>query len=217
MRIIAQLLTPGPLVSVVFTPALKRVVAGLVFLGAMAAPAKAQLVTEYTWTGLEATMDERLFRDGELSNWQNPKAFPGTAAGTFSWVAFEFANPTGIDTPFFVDILQSTALNSFFSVYSGGFNPDDQAAGYLGDAGFSFNSPVSGPQTFSVLVSGGTSAWVMLSTGQSNKTFADETVIFQTTFENASVVPEPGTMLLLGTGLASLAFIGRRRRTRHVL
>jgi hypothetical protein len=194
---------------------LRKMLVGWVFvLTAMALPAQAHasLITAYTWTGGEPTMDARLFRNGVPSDWEDPKDFPGTFAGTFSYVTFEFANPSGDANPFFVDILQSTTTNSFFSVYLNGFDPTNLAQGYLGDAGSSFNIPPLGEQSFSVLVPGGQTAFVMLSTALSDLTFAGETVMFRTTYRD---VPEPAGAMLLGVGLAAVSVMRRRRATRN--
>jgi hypothetical protein len=194
---------------------MRRVLGAVAVLTVTAASVEAQTVTSHIWSGQEPTMSERVFRDGQPSDWQNPKAFPGTfGPGTFSWVVYAFVNPTAAANPFFVDIMQSTTTNSFFSVYAGGFDPTNLAMGYLGDAGSSFNVPPLDEQTFSVLVPGGTTAYVMISTAASGETFRGEELIFRTTYMNQQVIPEPMTMVLLGTGLLGIGLVRRRRAGR---
>lgn len=177
----------------------------LVLLMALASGAACADVVSitHTWTGSEAVQGpNRLARNGIESVAGTQKAFPGTIGNNptyFSIYAFDAAAGSVVS----VDENVDNDLNSFFSIYSGLFNPGNLALNYLGDAGasgagksFSVNAPSSGHLYLVANSVNGTAAIGAL---------ASATLTF------TSAVPEPASLALFGLAAGGL-LVARRRR-----
>jgi hypothetical protein len=143
----------------------------------------------------------------------NGNQFVKTGAGDFLWFKF---NGTGIVAG---DIVPTGAYPKPLSGVSGTFNGDG-----TGDFGFGIAcvtcdngggaDAFGGPLTFTV--NGATIAELTVANANGNVFVAD--ILSGTTGNTGPVdatiprVPEPATMLLLGTGLVGLAFAARRRQ-----
>ena len=182
-------------------------------LGISAAPAAAQNV--YTWTGTEATLSPRLFRNGVSSVAGTPKPFPGTFAEFVSYTTFSFVNTSASTQVFTAGLLAEVGGSApSFSLYLGSFDPLNLATGYLGDSGSScIGVPCSASTAFGVDVSGG--ATVVLVAISANNGPAEAGQSFTWTgpsdvFSPVTNVPEPSSAALVLVGLAGLAVRKRR-------
>ena len=178
-------------------PALALVVANL---------ASAALIdrTSYSWTGSEATMPTRLFRDGVPSTFDAPKAFPGTFGSTNGYVGFTYSwAQLGGDDHVTINVIGST-VESHLIAYAGSFNPLDLSANYLGDQG------LSGVSLFGIILPSGSDLVVVAQTNSGLERAIGLGFTFDVTTPG-SQVPEPATAALLAAGLAAAALARRRR------
>jgi hypothetical protein len=158
----------------------------------------------YTWTGTEATMTNRLWRNGIPS--VGTKPFPGYfGLGEYSYVTFLFDNP-GPEETVSVDIT-ATTVYTFLSGYVFPFDPSNVATNYIGDAG----SSVIG--LFTLTIPAFTKFAIVANAVNNNAagTSFSFTISGPALTSVPEPVPEPATLLLFGSGLVGV-LAGRRRR-----
>lgn len=102
-----------------------------------------------SFTGTEATQDGRIFRDGVASTCNPAKAHPGiTGVGTqHAFQTFTFFNNLSTCITVNFDPNPGTGndcgVGAHLSAYLGSYDPNNQAANYLGDVGSSTTQPFS--------------------------------------------------------------------------
>ncbi len=157
----------------------------------------------HTWDGTEPTRLGRLFRDGIPSNHTAPKPFPGVFNPGTSYYYYQ-VNMGGFgpgDIPIYITPIAQTAVSHIAAYHTMAPGAGDMSVNYLGDQG---SSSVTSP--FSVLLPGGTDLWIFVTT-----TIAVPGGVGEFFEGNVSTVPEPGTFIAIGIGLAGLALARRRK------
>lgn len=166
-------------------------------------------------TAGDPTMNDRILRDGVPSDWSYVKFFPGLlgSPGPRAYDTWSFQNKWGIDlyVQVTLDDLDDTGL-VFSSAHVNSFDPDNQEASYIGDAGYSplaFGLPVS----YQVIVPAGNDLVVVV-----NQTSAFPTDLplqyglvveaYSNAFYENLPIPEPSTV---GLSLIGLTMIAARR------
>jgi hypothetical protein len=176
----------------------------LALLSLASTAAQAQTTVTFTGTGTEAIEQQRLFRNAVPSTFDMPKTFPGTINEADRYQLFTFANPTGMNAIFDVNVT-SPDFGTFYSVYDTFFNPTNLAQNYLGDGG------VSGPTNFSILATPGEDLILVANTVRGINTATTST--FTATF---APVPEASTTvsfgLLLALGGAGVVVAAKRKK-----
>jgi hypothetical protein len=163
------------------------------------------------WDGTESTQLGRLFRNGTPSN--GTKAFPGAVdtSNPYYYETFSFNNNGGADL-IKIDVQQLDLYSAHLVAYLDSFTPGDHALNYLGDLGATLS------QAFSVDVPGGSQFIIVAeaidpaiesSTGSVGKRWSF--TVEGKDISGSTPVPEPGTMMLLGSGLVGLAGYGRKK------
>jgi hypothetical protein len=180
------------------------ILAGLLVVGAAGAQT---FDFSHTWDNTEATMAQRLFRDGIPSVFGTNKAFPGTSGGPgIRYITYSITNTLGtaarLDTT--TNALDNATINSFTAVYSGTFDPTNLATNYLGDEGVSA-STTSAFGSYGPIAAGATLTIVSMSVTSTPTNGYHIHAEF-------TPVPEPASMAALGLG--ALALIRRRRASK---
>jgi hypothetical protein len=116
-----------------------------------------------TWDAGDPVQAGRLFRGGAPASGKNG-SFPGLASSVAQlYELYTFTNAASGTDLITVSQTGSSDGNSFFSAWWL-FNPADltgSAANYLGDAGFTYPPDVLFPQSFSLLVPGHTTFFIV--------------------------------------------------------
>jgi hypothetical protein len=166
----------------------------------------------YEWTDDGSEMDQtgRLFRDSVKSVWGSVKPTPALFDST-AQDAVEFVFSSGLFNMIQVTIEQLTQHNVYAASYDV-YNAASPTSGYLADAGRSSGVP---PTVYSYQFdyATGTNFSVVLSTtnGVSSAELARTRILVEGFNSQSSTVPEPGSMALLGLGLAGIGFARRKR------
>lgn len=171
----------------------------------------------------DPTQAGRLSRSGVPSDWSSVKAFPGflNTSTLYQYETFTLTAAQLAANPF-VQVSIFDALSSgfnFVSAYAGSYNPLNLAQNYLGDAGSSPNYFGTDAVSFQVVAPANQSLVLVLndSAGGTGRTGVpihfDVEGFVDTEFTDPTptTVPEPSTVITLGTGLLGFAGVLRRR------
>ena len=171
----------------------------------------------------DPTQAGRLSRSGVPSDWSSSKVFPGVLNTTtlYEYETFTLTAAQLAANPF-VQVSIFDVLNSgfnFVSAYAGSYNPLNLAQNYLGDAGSSPNYFGNDAVSFQVVAPTNQSLVLVLSdsaggagrTGVPIHFDVEGFVDTEFTDPTPTAVPEPSTVMTLGTGLLGFAEMMRRR------
>jgi hypothetical protein len=198
----------------------------------MLAAASARATTILDLNGALALSDPtqlgRLSRNGVPQDWTGGEPFSGVLNTTTTYHYHSYLVNVGI-TPFVQISVDSNSGNTFFSAYDTAYLPNSSGTGnlgfdtnWLGDAGFSGNPFPGDPDFFQVVVPVGHNLLVVVNnTGGGNVGVGDPFHLIvegfvDTEFTDPPAVPEPATLLLCASGLATFAGRSRLKRRRNV-
>ena len=186
---------------------------------ALTATAHAGILATFTDDALSAgdpTQMGRLSRDGIISDWSGPKAFPGVINPTISYHYKTYVIPI-TNAPYVQITVDDPPGAIFASAYLNSYNPADLSMNYLGDAGISGNFFGVDPLFFQVVTP--ENADLVLVINDPSATGAGLGAPYSLLIEgfadanfDEAPTPEPGTLLVSAGGFACLVFAWRRRR-----
>ena len=162
----------------------------------------------------------RLSRNGVSSDWATTKPFPGVI-GAPAPRAYEAFTISSNLYSFLQITLDDPSVSFIDAAYLGSFTPVNTApnygldVNYLGDPGFS--EPAGNPSFFQIVAALGTTVVIPIAEvnqgGGAGRPF--ELIVegfFDTEYNDASTVPEPSYLILLGCACAAIALLRSKRR-----
>jgi|SRR6187402_860185 len=175
-------------------------------------------------TSADSTQLGRPSRNGIPQDWTGTETYPGAinTATTYYFRAISFSTSLFTGAPY-VEITSfdpNDSVNTFISAYSGSYDPNNRAANWLGDGGYSGNVQTGTGGDFQVVLPVGMDLILVINSTQGGTLGLNSPIqinidAFADTMYNdpapAAVTPEPGTLLMLSTGILAVAVVARRR------
>ena len=200
---------------------LRFLLSSTILLAALPALAHAETISDFNaiLTASSPTQLGRPSRNNVQQTWNGDEPFPGIintttryAYQTYTFSASLFVGANWIEITAF-DTLSSNA--DFVSAYASSYNPASPTTGWLGDAGYTGNYFGTDARYFDVFVPFGQNLTLVVNdtavAGLNDPIAIDVSAYGDNAYGDAVPTPEPSTLITLGTGLAGIATIARRK------
>jgi hypothetical protein len=159
-------------------------------------------------TAADPTQLGRLSRNGVPQDWVGSEPYPGVINTTTTYRYTEYVvNASVIGPSTFIQIeFDSVPVNTFVSAFDTSYHPANPVLTWLGDAGTSGNFFGTDPLFFQVIIPAGHNLDVVVNTVSTDAASLGAANAYNLTVEgfvdtNFTDVPEPSSILLIGSGI----------------